>query len=270
MILQSGAGAGSAAAVAAGASGTVTVRSQAGGANTGGATGQVGGAGGALTVQAGAGGATNSTGAHASGAGGAVNITSGAGGASTGVTATAAAGGGDVALTAGDGGAQSNGTGNGGNGGSIILTPGAGGTSAGGTAGTAGSIHLRSSVGAVFRQQTVALDIVDTAPTLTVAQFINGIVFGQPTTGRAVTTPTGAQISAAITDLAVGDSFDFTLIVDGSVGADDIYTLTAGDGNVTFKGVATLGPIVTNTAPGCATWIFRNTGANTWVGYRRS
>lgn len=130
-------------------------------------------------------------------------------------------------------------------------------------------LAFRSATGKFTFQQTAALDIVDTAPTLTAAQFINGIVFGQPTTGRAVTTPTGTLISAALEDVAVGDSFEFTLIVDGSTGADDIYTLTGGTG-VTLKGVATLGPIVANTAPGCATWIFRNTAADTWVGYRRS
>ena len=135
----------------------------------------------------------------------------------------------------------------------------------------AGGLFRRSATGLIYDQQTAATDIVDTAPTLTVAQFINGIVFGQPTIGRAVTTPTGAQISTACgADLAVGDSFLFTLIVDGSVGADDIYTLTAGDANVTLKGVATLGPIIVSTSPGSAMWRFRNTGANTWVGYRLS
>jgi hypothetical protein len=152
-----------------------------------------------------------------------------------------------------------------GSGGAVIITPGA----LSGT-GVNGGLHLRSPTGLVFQQQTVALDLVDTAPTLTVAQFINGICFGNPTTGRAVTTPTGAALSTACgIGLAVGDSFDFSLTTVG-VGADDIYTLTAGDGNVTFIGAVTLGPVVTNTSPGSATWKFRNTGANTWVGYRMS
>lgn len=167
--------------------------------------------------------------------------------------------GGDTTLTGGAA-ASTNG-----NGGSVILTPGA----LSGT-GIQGGVFLRGSVGLHFRQQTAATDIADTAPTLTVAQFINGIVNGNPSTGRAVTTPTGAQISTACgDDLAVGDSFLFTLITVG-VGADDIYTLTAGDGNVTFIGAVTLGPVVAGTAPGSATWLFRNTGANTWVGYRLS
>ncbi len=52
---------------------------------------------------------------------------------------------------------------------------------------------------------------------------------------------------------------------------DDISTLTAGDGNVTFVGQVTVGPDIqaTEGLNNFGTWIFRNTGTNTWVGYRK-
>jgi len=210
-----------------------------------GTTGAVNG--GAVTVAGGAGHATST------GVGGLATLQGGAsGGGATGNGGNAAVTGGAAASTNGSGGA-------------VVITPGA---LAG--SGVNGGLHLRSPTGLIFNQQTAASDIADTAPTLTVAQFINGIVHGNPTTGRAVTTPTGAALSTACgVGLAVGDSFTFALTTIG-VGADDIYTLTAGDGNVTFIGAVTLGPVVTNTSPGSALWRFRNTGANTWVGYRNS
>ena len=153
-----------------------------------------------------------------------------------------------------------------GSGGAVVITPGA----LTGT-GVNGGLHLRSPTGLIFSQHTVPNVATDAAWAPTAAQFINGIMYGDVTTGRTLTTPTGAQLSTACgIGLAVGDSFIFSAVLTGSAGADDILTMTAGDGNVTFIGTLTVGPIVTNTAPGSATWLFRNTGANTWVGYRIS
>jgi hypothetical protein len=63
-----------------------------------------------------------------------------------------------------------------------------------------------------------------------------------------------------------GDAFRLHVITVGA-GADDISTLTAGDGDVTFVGNVTVGPDAAGTC-GYGTWIFRMTGATTFVGYR--
>lgn len=121
-------------------------------------------------------------------------------------------------------------------------------------------------VGAL-RKQSAATAKADGAESITAAQMINGIVVFTVTTGRTMTTPTGAAILAGCpTDIAAGDSFDFTLITIGA-GADDIATLTAGDGDVTFVGSVTVGPSG-STFNDFGTWRFRYTGANAFVGYR--
>jgi len=116
-------------------------------------------------------------------------------------------------------------------------------------------------------QQAAASAEADGAQTVTAEQMINGIVVHTVTTGRTLTTPTGAVLTAACpSTLAAGDSFQFHVITVGS-GADDISTLTAGDGDVTFVGNVTVGPDA-STFNGYGTWIFRYTGSNAWVGYR--
>jgi hypothetical protein len=97
--------------------------------------------------------------------------------------------------------------------------------------------------------------------------MINGIVVHTVTTGRTLTTPTGAAITAACpSTLAVGDTFRLHVITVGT-GADDISTLTAGDGDVTFVGNVTVGPDA-STFNGYGTFLFRYSGSNAWIGYR--
>lgn len=257
--------------------GTSATSANAGGAVylTGGQPGATG-VGGAATIAGGAGGATSGNGGVASvtggagtngnaaggvgkvvggagqgtGAGGAAQVTGGASGAG------ATGDGGDVSLTGGAA-ASTNG-----NGGSIIMTPGA---KAG--SGIAGGVFQRSAGGQLFFQQTAATAKADGAETVTAAQLINGLVVFTVTTGRTLTTPTGAAITAGCpADLAAGDSFLFHLITVGA-GGDDIATLTAGDGDVTFVGNVTVGPDA-STFNGYGTFLFRYSGTNAWVGYR--
>ena len=47
-----------------------------------------------------------------------------------------------------------------------------------------------------------------------IAQMLSGICVFTITTGRTLTTPTGAAMSTGIPNLAVGDSFDFTVITE--------------------------------------------------------
>ena len=98
---------------------------------------------------------------------------------------------------------------------------------------------------------------------------MNGIVVHTVAQARTLTTPTGAQITAVLpTGVANGDAFYLHVITIGT-GGDDISTLTAGDGDVTFVGDVTVGPHAAGTN-GFATWIFRivNLATDVYVGYR--
>lgn len=214
-----------------------------------------GGTGGSVEI---AGGATTT-----SGVGGAASVTGGAGSGTDaggigsvvgGVSGAGATGNGGNAKATGGAASSTNG-----GGGSVVLT---GGAKAG--TGIDGGVFQRS---AQFHKVPAAGAGADQAEVLTAAQMINAVYVHTISTGRTLTTPTGAQISAGCpAELAVGDSFFFHVITVGT-GADDISTLTAGDGNVTFVGRATIGPDAAN-LNGYGTFLFRNTGANTWVGYR--
>ena len=205
-------------------------------------------------------GGTSSTTANAGGEAGVLGGQPGA----TGVGGAATVVGGAGGSTSGKGGAAqvTGGAGTAGNaaGGSVILQPGAKNGS-----GLDGGVFNRGTY--QFRKQAAAIAKADGNETVTGAQIIGGLVVFTITTGRTLTTPTGALISAACpADLAVGDSFDFSLITIGA-GADDIATLTAGDGAVTIVGEPTVGP--SGSTFNCfGTFRFRNTGAGTWVAYR--
>jgi hypothetical protein len=205
----------------------------------GGTSSTAGNAGGAAKLTGGTPGAT--------GVGGAATVTGAAGGATSGK-------GGSATVTGGAG------TAGNGAGGSVIITGGAKHGS-----GLDGGIFHRAT--SYFRKQAAQVDKADGAESITAAEMINGIIVFTVTTGRTLTTPTGAAILAACpTDIAAGDSFDLSVITVGT-GADDIATLTAGDGDVTFVGNVTVGPDA-STFNGYGTWRFRYTGANAFVGYR--
>lgn len=248
-------GAGGAAAVT---GGDGALGDSAGGAAsvTGGAGSATNAAGGASSVTGGAGAGTGNGGAASSaggvpgltGAGGDASITGGIGGATSGS-------GGDASVT---GGAGTNGNAHGG---SVILTGGAKDGS-----GLDGGVFNRGT--SQFRKQAAQIDKADGAQSVTGAQIINGICVHTVTTGHTLTTPTGANILAACpADIATGDSFDFTLITVGT-GSDDISTLTAGDGDVTFIGDVTVGPDLAGTGDDHGTWRFRYGGSNAFIGYR--
>jgi len=205
-------------------------------------------------------GGTSSTAANAGGAaallggvpgetgvGGAATVTAGAGGSTSGK-------GGAVVLTGGAG------TAGDAAGGSIVLQPGAL-----NGAGLDGGVFNRGTY--QFSKQAAPVAKGDGAQSVTGAQMIGGICVQTITGASTLTTPTGALLTAACpSDLATGDSFLFRVITLGA-GADDITTLTAGDAGVTFVGDVTVGPGAAGTTSG-ATFLFRCTGAGTWVGYR--
>lgn len=118
----------------------------------------------------------------------------------------------------------------------------------------------------LFKQPAATAE-TDANNAIAAADMINGIVVHTVSTGRTLTTPTGAAILAACpAGIVAGDAFYLHVITVGT-GADDISTLTAGDGDVTFVGNVTVGPDA-STFNGYGTWIFRYAGGNAFVGYR--
>jgi len=108
-----------------------------------------------------------------------------------------------------------------------------------------------------------AATIADGASMVATAAHIvtNTIVSATPTTARAVTTATGAQIIALMPDAAVGDCTEFT-IVNLAASAATI-TLTAGASGVTLVGLATV-PAATS-----GTWIVRYDSSSGVTFYRK-
>lgn len=127
-------------------------------------------------------------------------------------------------------------------------------------------VHLRSADDTpVLIKRAVASTGADSV-VLTVAQLFNGIMVQTPTGATTLTTPTGAAISAALSNkLEIGDSFQFSVLNLG--GAGDIITFTAGSSGVTITGQATIddaGADITSSG----TFMFVNTATDTWIAYR--
>ena len=100
---------------------------------------------------------------------------------------------------------------------------------------------------------------------MTEAQLLGGIHVKTPAAAQNFQVSTGTEISAAVgAGLAVGDSFDFTLINLG--GAGDIVSLTV-DTGVTFVGSVTIDDAGAD-VNSSGVFRFRNTAANTWIAYR--
>lgn len=99
----------------------------------------------------------------------------------------------------------------------------------------------------------------DAATTLTAAEAINGVVVMTPSTGRAVTTPTGAELKVAIGNaLEVGSSFELTVVNEAA--ATHAITFTAGATGITLEGVAGMATVA---AASSATYAFICTAVGT-------
>ena len=97
--------------------------------------------------------------------------------------------------------------------------------------------RLESWVAAKEKATVVAAS--DEATTQSAATLLAGgpVVYTMtPGAGRALTTPTGAQLGAAVADEAVGTSFEFSVV--NLAGATHAITLTAGASGVTLVGSA--------------------------------
>ena len=105
-----------------------------------------------------------------------------------------------------------------------------------------------------------ASDAATTQSQSTLAGAHHVIYTMTPSTGRALTTPTGAELGAAFTDEAIGTSFKFSVV--NLASATHAVTVTAGASGVTISGVAA---VSANTS-GSFVGVF--TAANTVVIYR--
>lgn len=103
---------------------------------------------------------------------------------------------------------------------------------------------------------------------ISAAELVGGLITTTGATGPSVhQLPTGTEIDAALSGIATGDSFDFTLINTGT-GASDDATITVNT-DVTIVGNPTVGALTDATIiSGSGTFRARRTAANTYVVYR--
>jgi hypothetical protein len=102
---------------------------------------------------------------------------------------------------------------------------------------------------------TTAVD----SDTLTVAQLINGIILGSPSTTAAYTLPLAAGVDTTLTNAKVGSTFDFRVI---NVTGSGVITVTTNTG-WTLVGLMT----ITNAAGTVRGFRARKTGDGTWALY---
>ena len=124
----------------------------------------------------------------------------------------------------------------------------------------AGMFHLEDGASTRMLNGTVLLAAGDEATTLTAAQSIHSIITMTPTAGRAVTTPIGTAIIAALEEYRVGSTFEVTIV--NLAGATHAITFTAGASGVTVTGLAT---VAANTS---ATFKGRVASATSVIFYR--
>lgn len=105
------------------------------------------------------------------------------------------------------------------------------------------------------------------ATTLTAAQAVNGVVTMTPSTGRALTTPTGAELKTYIGGpLEIGTTFELTVV--NVAAATHAITLTAAASGITLGGVAGMATVAAATS---ATYVFVCTAVGTpaFTAYRK-
>jgi len=99
----------------------------------------------------------------------------------------------------------------------------------------------------------------DEATTLTAAETVGGIVTMTPSAGRALTTPTGAQLKTYFGGpLEIGTSFELTVV--NVAAATHAITLTAAASGITLGGVSGMATVAASTS---ATYVFVCTAVGT-------
>lgn len=108
----------------------------------------------------------------------------------------------------------------------------------------------------------------DAATTLTAAESVNGVVTMTPSTGRALTTPTGSALKDYIDGpLEVGTSFELTVV--NAAAATHAITLTAAASGITLGGASAMATVAAATS---ATYVFVCTAVGTpaFTAYRKN
>jgi hypothetical protein len=124
---------------------------------------------------------------------------------------------------------------------------------------TGGGYQLNDGNLGEIQLTTMPAAVVKTAAaTLTVAELTSRIAAVTSSGSYALTTPTAAELDAALVGAKIGSTFDFA-ICHGTT--TNVITLTGGTG-VTVVGLAT----VTGVTSGSFT--FRKTGTAAWSAYR--
>jgi len=129
---------------------------------------------------------------------------------------------------------------------------------------TAGAVTRKRLEAWVAKEEKVtvvaATDAATTMSAATLAGARRVVYTMTPTTGRALTTPTGAELGAAFTDEVAGSSFEVTVV--NLASATHAVTFTAGATGVTIVGVAAVA------AASSATFVGVFTAADTVSFYR--
>ena len=100
--------------------------------------------------------------------------------------------------------------------------------------------------------------------TLTVAQLINGIIIGTPTTTAAYTLPLASDVDAALNAAKVGTTFDFRVINTTTAG---VITMTTNTGWSIGTGGSQGLMTIAATAGTVRALRARKTGDNAWALY---
>lgn len=126
------------------------------------------------------------------------------------------------------------------------------------TLASTGVTELSTTSKSGVRYGTTTTDLDAQSGTAAIAELLGGIYTHNSKTGAGtLTTPTGTQISAGITNVAVGYTFDCLYYNRGN----QTVTLTAGASGITLYGTVAI------TTGKTALMRFVNTSANTWSCY---
>jgi hypothetical protein len=120
----------------------------------------------------------------------------------------------------------------------------------------------------VKASQKVVTAAGNEATTLTAAQCVEGVVTMTPSTGRALTTPTGAELKTFFGgQLEIGTSFEVTVV--NAAAATHAITFTAAASGITLGGAAAMATIAAATS-GSYVFVCTAVGTPAFTVYRKN
>ncbi len=94
----------------------------------------------------------------------------------------------------------------------------------------ASRVVSRNGTGGRFLSQLGPSSMTDASQTATATQLISGIMYMTATANRTITLPAAASLVSTLSGVAVNDSFEFTVVQNGTGLLDPIITLAMGTG----------------------------------------